>query len=75
MRKRLLVPAITIVLLLGIYASLASVVLAQCGCSCAWMCGQDRCEYACSECSLTQEITVAFACCRQAKTDTPCGLE
>ena len=40
-----------------------------CACGCAWVCG-NRCEFSCSNCSLSGEISIIQSCCTEAHKAT-----
>jgi hypothetical protein len=69
MKKRLLVFALAVFVFVG---TSGKAVLA-CGCGCAWQCSQNRCEFSCADCSLSQEIAAADACCTQSRSN--CDME
>jgi len=78
MNKRLSLLTLAIGLLLTMSASLATrVTHAQCGCSCAMVCG-NRCQFECSGCGLSEEVDKSVECCNGAHDATgdtgPCGL-
>lgn len=71
MKQRLFVTIVAIVVFLG----MGGRAVLACGCGCGWICGQNRCEFTCSDCSLSEEISASATCCSQARDNTPCGLE
>jgi hypothetical protein len=44
----------------------------SCACSCSYICAENRCEFSCMECSLSQEVTAAAACCEQVRNALGC---
>jgi len=79
MRKILVTLAIAVTLYLGIGEGFTvGTTYAQCGCSCAMICG-NRCQFACEGCNSVWDIIVtAAACCDGAHAATgdtePCPV-
>jgi hypothetical protein len=70
MKKRILLTIMAFMLATSVYFGLPThKTSAQCGCSCAMVCG-NTCQFSCSGCSLTGWIAVAAECCRGAKEAT-----
>jgi hypothetical protein len=63
--KRRLVPAVISLAFVLVTMGQVSAVLAQCGVSCAVICG-NRCQYQCFDCNLNACIINASICCQQA---------
>lgn len=77
MRKRLSIIALAVGLSLTVSASLPTrVAYAVCGCNCMMVC-DNRCQFECWECGLSEQIAKSQECCagaHQATGDTgPCG--
>jgi hypothetical protein len=70
MKTRLLVVTLAVLAFVG---TSSSAVLA-CGCGCAYQCSENRCEFSCSDCSLSEEIAAADACCTASRSNCDMNL-